>query len=95
MTTAALETSVRETEANVYKTSDTPKAAYLKSEGFEITGTELNGERVSFLFESSEALIECVRKWDGGDPTGGLHSYFTAYRLCIKLCKKELLINGQ
>lgn len=82
------------TQTDTYKTSDTPKAAYLKSEGHEIKGTELNGARVSFLFDQTETLRDNIKRWETGNARGDIHVFHNAYRYCVKLCKSELLVNS-
>ena len=74
-----------------FRTSSTPLAAYLISEGFIIESTIQENGKVFFLFEDdNETFAKCVRDYELGRAMGNIAVFFNAYRSLLKQVHAEI-----
>ena len=70
-----------------YSTKETALAAYLYMEGFQLVDVDIDKFPSTFIFSSSEQLLDCVRLFQVCKAEGNLGQYFEAYRKCLKMTK--------
>ena len=76
-----------------YSTKTTSLAAYLLTEGFDLTDVSIEhidgGYKTvaTFVFESNNELLSCVKQFQIGRAEGNLVLFFESYRKCLRMTK--------
>lgn len=73
-----------------YKTKDTPLAAYLITEGFELINVENNSSPSLFVFKDSDKLHQIAVQWHTGNAVGNCFMFYDNYRKCIRMLKQGM-----
>ena len=78
-------------DSKPYRTSDTPLAAYLYSEGFKIIDIDYtNPTRAEFLFANNNPkILECVRLFNLGIADVNASTYARLLRLLTKTVTRQ------
>lgn len=81
-----------ENSDKLYRTSNTPLAAYLHSESVGFVGIELNGRRGFFVFRNpSQKLID---NYSSGQAVVNVLLYNRSYNYLISLLRRKQRENG-
>ena len=77
-----------------FSTKNTALAAYFYSEGFPLSDVEINEHPThpgytiaTFIFESSDKLLDCNKLFQVAKANGNLVLFHEAYRKCLKMTK--------
>lgn len=71
-----------------YRTSETPLAAYLMSEGFILLDVEHNDRSVFIFKNDTPKLQETVRLYQSGQAKGNIAVFFNAYKRLLRRIKE-------
>ena len=78
--------------SEAYKTSDTPLAAWLLSQGFKLQGVarpDPNSIRTFFTFDDSPELQQSIITFQSGVAAGNIMAYQNAYRYLVSLATQN------
>lgn len=77
---------------NEYRTHDTPLAAYLLLEGFQLERIEYMGEKATFVFAGAQAdgFYRAILQYHAGLAQGNIVSYYSVYRHLVRRIKEQL-----
>jgi len=80
----------------IFSTPNTALAAYLISEGFELTDKDTsNPSHIVFIFHNSSVkLSELVHAFNIGKATGNIATFYHIYRELIDLTRREKRLYG-
>jgi len=80
----------------IFSTPNTALAAYLISEGFELTDKDTsNPSHIVFIFHNSSVkLSELVHAFNIGKATGNITTFYHVYRDLVDLTRRERRLYG-
>lgn len=75
---------------NIFKTSDTPIAAYLVISGAEHLNTDISEFPAIFNFRNPKdgSIEKLLANWEDGRTQGDIKAFFKTYRRLVKEAKK-------
>jgi len=87
------------TENHHYRTSNTPLAAYLQTEGYTLRDVITEPHRfysgdleAVFLFDDIDGIHEAARRWETGKATGDLNLFYHVYRTTVGKAKMAVKV---
>jgi len=86
-------------ENNHYRTSNTPLAAYLQTEGYALVDVITSPHRfypneieAVFLFENNKDINDFARRWATGKAEGDLNLFYHIYRTTVHKAKMAVKV---